>query len=128
MTIRMLSHAGPWTWPATRSAETALLVYKHSPVCGASTAARAEVLAFHAAAPELPIYQVDVLAQRSISRMIADDLMIEHESPQAILLCSGVPVWHTSHFRITAATLLGQVQLLPARCGSADLRTPAKAG
>jgi bacillithiol system protein YtxJ len=32
-------------------------------------------------------------------------LGVRHETPQAILLRDGVPVWSASHFRITAEAL-----------------------
>jgi bacillithiol system protein YtxJ len=82
-----------------------VLLFKHSPACGTSHRARAQVEGFAAGRPELPVVEIDVLRQRGLSRDLAERLGIRHESPQAILLSGGVPVWHASHSSITAATL-----------------------
>lgn len=55
--------------------------------------------------PEVPVYQVDVRQQAALSQAIAARLGIRHESPQAILLQSGTPVWHDSHVAVTAAAI-----------------------
>jgi bacillithiol system protein YtxJ len=52
--------------------------------------------------PDVPVYQVDVTRHRVLAREIASRLGIPHESPQAILVQSGIPVWHESHFAVTA--------------------------
>lgn len=78
------------------------LLYKHSETCPISAMALREVAHVATAHPDLPVYVVDVLAQRGLARGIAARLDIRHESPQAILLRDGEPVWHASHFRVTA--------------------------
>jgi len=55
--------------------------------------------------PAVPVYLVDVLDQRPLSQALAARLGIRHESPQAIVLQSGTPVWHDSHFAVTADAL-----------------------
>ena len=82
-----------------------VLLFKHSPVCPISAAALDEFRAFRAAHPDAPTLFVDVIADRPTARGIADRCGVRHESPQAILFESGLPVWHTSHDRITAETL-----------------------
>ncbi|HEX6629598.1 MAG TPA: bacillithiol system redox-active protein YtxJ [Gemmatimonadaceae bacterium] len=78
------------------------LLYKHSETCPISAMALREVAHVATAYPELPVFVVDVQAQRGLARGIAARLDIRHESPQAILLRAGEPVWHASHFRVTA--------------------------
>lgn len=109
MTINLLSETGNHAWPGVLTSAPLLLIYKHSPVCGASAAAGTEVGTLRAAAPQVPVYQVDVIHQRGLSAAIAADLGVGHESPQVILIRDGRPVWHTSHFRIKAATLVEEV-------------------
>lgn len=53
----------------------------------------------------MPVYWVDVIGSRPLSRVIASRLGIDHESPQAILLRSGTPVWHDSHSGVTAGAI-----------------------
>ena len=55
------------------------------------------------------MYLVDVLGQRPLSQRIAADLSIRHESPQVIVLQAGKPMWHASHYDVTADTLEKQV-------------------
>jgi bacillithiol system protein YtxJ len=76
-------------------------IYKHSPACGRSLRVIEKVRDFAAANPDVPIVQVDVLAERPRSQQLEDDLGIQHESPQAILMLDGKPVWHASHWAVT---------------------------
>jgi bacillithiol system protein YtxJ len=96
-------------WDAVQAAPVALL-YKHSPFCGASAAAQWEVSRFAAVNPTLPVYQVDVIRERDLSRRIAEALDVPHASPQVILLRAGSPVWVTSHRGIRADALHGAVR------------------
>ena len=59
--------------------------------------------------PEIPVFLVDVLSQRPLSQGIAARLGIQHESPQAILLRLGAPLWHASHDDVTADALAEEV-------------------
>jgi bacillithiol system protein YtxJ len=91
------------------------LLYKHSETCPISAMALREVAHVAGAYPELPVYVVDVHTQRGLSRGIAARFDIRHESPQAILLRAGEPVWHASHFRVTAQAVereLGETERL----------------
>lgn len=90
---------------AAMLAEPTAILYKHSPTCTVSMTAHGEIDRFVAAHDDVPIYLVDVLAQRSLSQQLEADLGILHESPQAILLRQGEPVWNDSHFRVTQANL-----------------------
>jgi bacillithiol system protein YtxJ len=81
------------------------LLYKHSPICGVSHAAKREVERFVQTHDEFPVYAIDVRSQRPISQKAALRLDIRHESPQAILIVNGRAVWNASHFDITAESL-----------------------
>jgi monothiol bacilliredoxin len=109
MSIAPISEIGDHVWPDLLTSAPLLLIYKHSPICGASAAARTEIKSLLAAAPQVPVYQVDVIHQPGLSAAIAADLDVGHESPQVILICEGKPVWNTSHFRIKAATLVDEI-------------------
>ncbi|MCK4776479.1 MAG: bacillithiol system redox-active protein YtxJ [Candidatus Krumholzibacteria bacterium] len=90
------------------NAEKAVL-YKHSPVCGVSAAVKKEVDLFVLDHSDVPVYVIDVRAQRPLSRETADRLEIRHESPQAIVIINARPVWHASHFDINADSLAAAV-------------------
>ncbi len=85
--------------------EPLALIYKHSPLCGVSSMARREVLAFAAAHPDVPIYEVDVVRDRPLSRAVERELGVRHASPQALLLRSGAVVWHGSHHAVSRSAL-----------------------
>ena len=57
----------------------------------------------------IPVFLVDVLSQRPLSQNIAASLGIRHESPQAIVLRRGAPLWHASHYDVTADALAKEV-------------------
>jgi len=120
MAIHPISETGKHLWPDLLTSARLLVIYKHSPICGVSARAHTEVRTLGGVAPHVPVYQVDVIRQRGLSETIAADLHIGHESPQVILLCEGKPVWHTSHFRIKAATLALEI----AQAGAACLQRP----
>ena len=85
--------------------EPVAVLYKHSPVCGMSAGASVEVRQFAASHPDVPVYMVDVVGSRPLSRFAAQRLDVQHESPQTILLQRGTPVWHASHFRVSCDRL-----------------------
>lgn len=91
--------------------DTAIL-YKHSTHCPISAAALQEVERFRRTDSRAPIYLVDVIAHRDVARYVAERTGIRHESPQAILLQDGEPMWHASHFNVTAAALERELQAL----------------
>ncbi len=82
-----------------------VLLFKHSPVCPTSAAARDEYDAFRRELPDVPTLFVDVIADRATARGIAERTGVQHHSPQAILFEQGRPVWQASHDAITAAVL-----------------------
>jgi len=103
--IQPLADDTPDGWPAVLQATPLLLLFKHSPLCGASGVSHDRVTDFADAHPDLPIFLIDVIAQRELSGRIAAALGVGHESPQVILIRDGQPVWNRSHFRITRDAL-----------------------
>jgi bacillithiol system protein YtxJ len=96
-------------WDARLATSPVAVLYKHSPTCGLSSMALDEVEAFSAQHPDVPVYLVDVLAQRPLSNAIEATLGIRHESPQAFVFRQGTVVWHGSHRRVQRAALIEQV-------------------
>lgn len=86
-------------------AEPVAVLYKHSPLCGLSAIAAGEVRSFVDDRPETPVYMLDVIRERRLAREVERRLGIRHESPQAIILKCGEPVWDASHRGVTAAAL-----------------------
>ena len=88
------------------SCERPVLLFKHSRTCGISCEALDELHAHvETADPQAAYKLITVQSHRGLSDSAAKRLGIRHETPQAILLKDGRPVWSASHFRITAAAL-----------------------
>jgi thioredoxin 1 len=88
------------------SRQRPVLVFKHSRTCGISCEALDELRTHVERTPAAAAYKmVTVQSQRALSDAIAARFGIRHETPQAILLRDGEPVWNASHFRITADRL-----------------------
>jgi bacillithiol system protein YtxJ len=82
-----------------------VLLFKHSPACPISHAAREEYDSFCRHNPDVPTLFVDVIADRPVARGLAELCGVRHESPQAILFQQGKPVWNASHDAITRGSL-----------------------
>ena len=87
---------------ATALAEPLVVVYKHSPICPTSGIAYEEMRSLRRIHHDVPVYLVDVIHHRPLSRKIAEQIGVVHASPQAIILRTGVPAWHGSHFDLRA--------------------------
>jgi len=103
-----LTSTSDWEDALAASEDQTVLVYKHSSACSVSTRADQEITTL-SEETDLPIYQVVVQQARSVSNEIEDTLGVRHETPQAILLRDRQPVFHTSHFDVTADTIRGEL-------------------
>jgi bacillithiol system protein YtxJ len=97
---------------ATALAEPLAVVYKHSPICPTSGMAYEEIRALWRMHQDVPVYLVDVINSRPLSRFIAERVGVIHASPQAIILRAGVPAWHGSHFDLRADAMARRLELL----------------
>jgi monothiol bacilliredoxin len=83
-----------------------VLLFKHSRSCGISAEALDEVQAHVERSATGASYKlITVQSHRRVSDQVTTRLGIRHETPQAILLRDGLPVWSASHFRVTADEL-----------------------
>ena len=88
------------------SVQRPVLLFKHSRTCGISCSALDELHAHLAERPAQATYKlITVQSHRPVSDAAAVKLGVRHETPQAILLRDGRPIWSASHFRITADEL-----------------------
>jgi bacillithiol system protein YtxJ len=99
---------------ATVLAEPLAVIYKHSPICATSDSAHAEMRSLCRLHHDVPVYLVDVIHSRPLSRHIAERVGVVHASPQAIILRMGVPAWYGSHFDLRANSMSQRLQLLKA--------------
>ena len=96
------------------SHETAVLVFKKSPICPTSFWAESQLLHWLSTRPDDPdlkLAVVDVIKQRGLARGLSSELNITHESPQVLLFVDGSLVWHESHERINQEQLEQAVDL-----------------
>ncbi len=105
MSISPLAHTVDLPWHEQIAALPLTILYKHSPTCELSGFAMHEMKQFVAENADIPVFMVDVLSQRSLSNHVEAHLQIRHESPQAIILQHGKPVWNASHRRVTSPGL-----------------------
>jgi len=76
-------------------------VFKHSTRCSISSAALDRMeRKWEQFFPEVPVFFLDLLANRSLSNQIADHSGVRHESPQLLVFKQGKCIGHWSHFEI----------------------------
>jgi len=81
-----------------RSKDVPVLLYKHSTRCGVSSMALNRIESDWTAAEEnCELVFLDLIAFRSVSNAVSEELNVQHQSPQAILLKGGEVVYHASH-------------------------------
>jgi bacillithiol system protein YtxJ len=89
--------------------DSEVLIYKFSPICGLSFSTDDIMntwIELNNASSPLKIIKINVISSRSLSRSIASDLGVKHESPQVIWLNKKMSVkFHTSHYGITKEEL-----------------------
>ncbi len=81
----------------TQSHEKPVLLFKHSTTCPISAGVYEEVSRVNG-----DINLIIMQSARDISNAVASKTGIRHESPQAIVIKNGEPVYHASHFDVTA--------------------------
>ncbi|MEO6393495.1 MAG: bacillithiol system redox-active protein YtxJ [Pyrinomonadaceae bacterium] len=81
-----------------------VLLFKHSLTCPVSADAYRE-MSLYPGQVELVVVQ----SARALAEEIESRSGIRHESPQAILLHNGGPVWNASHWKITTEAVSAAV-------------------
>ncbi len=77
-----------------------VVLFKHSTTCPISAAAYQQMEQMTD-----KVSLIVVQRARDLSREVEKRTGIRHESPQAIILRKGQPVWHASHWNITAESV-----------------------
>ena len=86
-----------WERILEQSKSDKVVVMKHSNTCPISTAAYKEMEKY-----EGEVNLVVVQTERGVSNQIAEDLELEHQSPQIMIIENGKQVYNTSHLSINA--------------------------
>ncbi|MEO8769052.1 MAG: bacillithiol system redox-active protein YtxJ [Ferruginibacter sp.] len=90
------------------SAQTAQVIFKHSTRCSVSSIAKSRLE--RAETPEkVDFYFLDLIKYRNISNKIESDFMVNHQSPQVLLIKNGECVYEESHNGITMDEIVEQI-------------------
>ena len=89
-----------WEEWCEQSRHCPVVLFKHDPYCGISSAAHDRV-----ARLDREVALVDVADQKPLSMRVARETGVRHESPQVLVLRDGKAVWSASHWSITAAAI-----------------------
>jgi bacillithiol system protein YtxJ len=97
------------------SSQKPVLIFKHSTTCSISNTSLNR-LERNWNPAEMPVetYYLDLLNYRAISRQIADQFDVEHQSPQVLIIQNGKSIYDASHFNIDYTELKKQVAHLVA--------------
>ena len=79
-------------------------VYKHSTRCSVSSFVMKRLLTTKVEQGEQWVY-IDVIAQRPLSFALAEELRVQHESPQLIVIKEGKVHAHSSHQDVNEDTI-----------------------
>jgi len=87
------------------------IIYKHSPRCMTSLMAYRQLKSevSNAKQVEIPLYIVDVISNRRESQLIAGTFLIQHESPQILVIKNGVCVFNTSHENVSLQAVMEHI-------------------
>ncbi|PJA07289.1 MAG: bacillithiol system redox-active protein YtxJ [Flavobacteriales bacterium CG_4_10_14_0_2_um_filter_32_8] len=85
--------------------EFGIAIFKHSTRCSISSVAKMRLSSFWNYGEELPIYYLDILSFRTISKIIAEQFDVNHESPQLIIIKNGKAIYTASHLEISVKDL-----------------------
>ncbi|MFT3705094.1 MAG: bacillithiol system redox-active protein YtxJ [Agriterribacter sp.] len=83
------------------------LVYKHSTRCSISSVVKSR-LERSWKPTDIDFHFLDLIANRSVSNKIAEDMNIRHESPQVLLIKNGVCVYNESHGAIMMDEIIAE--------------------
>ncbi len=114
--LEQLHTSADWEACKREIPEQGLLIFKFSPRCPISRSIERDFDVWYEQLPEEGMFRcvkVDVVNSRELSRYLADELQVRHESPQAIWLTKDLTVhWHASHHSISSRTLNEQLETL----------------
>lgn len=88
-----------------KSAGRPQLIFKHSTRCATSALVKGRLE--RGLQPEtIDFYYLDLLSFRPISRQVSETFLVEHESPQILLIVNGECIYDESHLGISMADII----------------------
>ena len=101
----VLRDESDWKKLLQLSNEQPVVLFKHSTRCDISDQVLKEFQDFTSRNESITYGIVNVVEDRRLSNSIAEEMRIQHQSPQAIVIENEQPVWHASHWSINAKEL-----------------------
>lgn len=89
-----------------------VLVFKHSTRCSISSSALNRLERNWNKENQTPIYFLDLLAYRAISNKIAELFLVEHQSPQVLIIENGKCIYQASHHEIMYDEILSIIKVI----------------
>ena len=83
-----------------RSTERPQVIFKHSVRCGISALAKSR-LEKSQPSGDIDFYYLDLINYRNLSRKVAEEFNVYHESPQVLIIKNGQCIYDESHMGIT---------------------------
>jgi len=88
-----------------RSTGRAQLIFKHSTRCPTSSLVKNRLERDRQ--PEaIDFYYLDLIGYRPISNKVSETFLVEHESPQVLLIVNGECIYDKSHLAITMTDIV----------------------
>jgi bacillithiol system protein YtxJ len=92
------------------SLHTPVIIFKHSTRCSISSMVLSRFEREWKKETKAHLFYLDLIQFRQLSNEIANQLIVEHQSPQAILLLNGLVCYSESHNGISANEILTKIQ------------------
>jgi bacillithiol system protein YtxJ len=108
MTWQLLTSEFDFAQLMDKSNTAPQVIFKHSTRCSISKVVKHR-LDKSSAPDHAEFHFLDLIAYRSLSNKVADQLGVVHESPQVLLIRNGKCIYHESHYGITMDDIEGEV-------------------
>ncbi len=85
-----------------------MIIFKISLTCASSVSALKEMKKLKS---DIQVYLVIVQTSREVSNAIEKELLVQHHSPQVLILNKGKAVWQATHYKIKLQAVTEAIQL-----------------
>lgn len=95
-----------------RNSNCEIIIFKYSPICPISSSVEKDFDSWISEQPDenIKCVKVNVIDSKPLSRQLADELGVFHQSPQVIWLTDKHKAkWNASHYDITSKNLWGKI-------------------
>lgn len=88
----------------------AVVIFKHSTRCSISSTAKFRLESKWVDDPQIPVYYLDLIKYRELSNKIAQDFLVQHESPQVLVIKDQQCIYQASHLSISAPEIVSAIK------------------